>query len=220
MRVLLFAGMTLLSVMVQAQPRYNLALVSDYIFRGLTRTDHGPALQGGTDVRRGDAYAGIWLSNIDAPEESEGIPVEMDAYFGYNHRFGSFNLDTSVVTYNYLVDSMADETEFRLASNVSKELEISIARGIKQKTWYPEIRYEKYLQHRLYLDLIAGVWLADDADDKGVSLRAELARDFPEFYKIDLFVALDYISDETPFGMDDDDDDSDVQLVFGLRKNF
>ncbi|ASP40718.1 hypothetical protein CHH28_19485 [Bacterioplanes sanyensis] len=220
MKNILLGSLLLAAATVEAQPRYNLALVSDYIFRGLTKTDHEPALQGGTDVKRGDAYAGIWFSNIDTPDESEGIPVEMDAYFGYNHRFGGFNLDTSVITYNYLVDSLQDETEFRLATNPSKGWELSVARGIKQKTWYPEIRYEQYLQHRLYLDLIAGVWLADDADDKGISLRAELARDFPEFYSIDLFVAADYISDETPFGMDNDKDDSDFQVVFGIRKNF
>ncbi|GGY38667.1 hypothetical protein GCM10011297_09820 [Bacterioplanes sanyensis] len=220
MRTLLTSVLLLAALGAQAQQRYNLALVSDYLFRGLTKTDHEPALQGGMDVRRGDAYAGIWLSNIDAPEQAEGIPVQMDAYFGYNHRFGGFNLDTSVVTYNYLVDSLADETEFRLATNPAKGWELSVARGIKQKTWYPEIRYEHYLQHRLYLDVMAGVWLQDDADDKGFNLRAELARDFPEFHSIDLFVALDFISDQTPFGMDNDEDDSDIQVVFGIRKNF
>ncbi|MDK2778753.1 MAG: TorF family putative porin [Pseudomonadota bacterium] len=203
-----------------ANPAYNVALVSDYLFRGLTQTDNGPAIQGGADVRNGNAYGGIWFSNVDTPDDSEGLPVEMDVYFGYNNQFGSFNLDMEVLTYNYLNDSIADETEFKLGTSPAKGLAINIYRGVKGKTWYPEVTYEKFLPYRLYLDLAAGYWTQDDADDDAFTARAELARDFPELGHIDLFVGADFISDETPFGDDADEDDSELTFVVGIRKNF
>lgn len=43
----------------------NIALVSNYIFRGLTQTNNKPAVQGGIDYAHGSGfYVGTWLSNI------------------------------------------------------------------------------------------------------------------------------------------------------------
>ena len=43
----------------------NVALVSDYVFRGLTQTNGKPAIQGGFDYSHASGfYAGTWLSNI------------------------------------------------------------------------------------------------------------------------------------------------------------
>ncbi|MAD46186.1 MAG: hypothetical protein CMI02_06200 [Oceanospirillaceae bacterium] len=215
------AALLISSSALAAQVSYNAALVSDYLFRGLTMTDHDPAVQGGADVKNGDAYGSVWFSNVDTPDGSEGLPVEMDVTFGYNMRFnGGFNLDMEVLTYNFLTDGMADETEFKLGTSPARDLTIDLYRGVKSKYWYPEIRYEKNLDYRLYLDLAAGYWAPDDADDSAVTLRAELARDFPELGHVDFFIAADYISDETPFGNDADEDDSDLTFLFGVRKNF
>lgn len=222
MSLLALPALLALTIPAQAANRttYNAALVSDYLFRGLTRTDNGPAIQGGADVVNGNAYGGIWFSNVDMPDHAEGLPVEMDVYFGYNNQFDGFNLDMEVLTYNYLNDGISDETEFKLGTSPVKGLDINIYRGVKGKTWYPEVTYEKFLPQRLYLDLAAGYWLPDDGDDSALTLRAELARDFPELSNIDLFIAADYISDETPFGNKNDDDDSELTFLFGVRKNF
>ena len=43
----------------------NVALYSQYIFRGLTQTNRRPALQGGFDYAHSSGfYAGVWGSNI------------------------------------------------------------------------------------------------------------------------------------------------------------
>ena len=43
----------------------NVALASDYVFRGLTQTNAKPAIQGGFDYSHASGfYAGTWLSNI------------------------------------------------------------------------------------------------------------------------------------------------------------
>lgn len=44
---------------------YNVGLYSQYIFRGLTQTDRGPAVQGGVDLTHSSGfYLGAWASNI------------------------------------------------------------------------------------------------------------------------------------------------------------
>jgi len=72
----------------------------------------------------------------------------------------------------------------------------------------------------LYLDVSTGYWTQDDADDSALTARAELARDFPEFHGIDIYGAVDFISDSTPFGDNNDKDDSEIEFVIGVRKNF
>lgn len=205
----------------KSKTRYHVALVSDYLFRGITRTQHNFAGQAGARLQTGNAYAGVWVSNIHVPKESEGIPVEMDVYFGYNNRFTkNFNLDFTVITYNYLNDSLGDDTEFKIGTSLTKGLEINLYRAIKSKMWYPEIHYEHFFPYRLYADFSAGLWLPDNTEDKALHARAELARDFPELAHIDLFIAVDGITDTTPFGDNNDKDESEATFLFGVRKKF
>ena len=214
------AFLALSSAASAATVTYNAAFVSNYLFRGLSQTDDGPALQGGADVKNGNAYAGAWFSNVDKPDGAEGLPVEMDVYFGYNNQFDGFNLDMGVRTDNTLFDVGREETEFKLGTSPAKGLSVNMHRGVKDQYWYPEVTFEKHLPQRLYLDVAVGMWMVDDADDKALTARVEVARDFPEFHKIDLFIAADFISDDTPYGDNNDKDDSDLNFVIGVRKNF
>lgn len=83
---------------------WNLALTSDYVFRGITQTDFDPALQGGLDYSFGDTglYVGAWASNVDFAD-SDGPDVELDYYIGWNHDLSdTLNLDLQVVRYSYM----------------------------------------------------------------------------------------------------------------------
>lgn len=206
----------------QAETTYNAAFVSDYVWRGLTQTDNGAALQAGADYTVGNAYAGTWVSNVEEQDGAEGVPAEMDVYFGYNHDFGAISIDTAVTTYNYLNDSTGDLTEFKVGvlPKQIKGLSVALHREVKTKYWYPEVAFETTLPHRLYLDAAAGFWSIDDADDSAFTMRAELARDFPEFHHIDVFGGLSYITDNTPGGNNADDDDAEALFLMGIRKNF
>lgn len=64
----------------------NAAFLSDYMLRGISQTDHNPALQGGFDwVHPLGMYLGVWGSNVhfsDAPAS-----LELDLYGGYTYHF-------------------------------------------------------------------------------------------------------------------------------------
>lgn len=82
---------------------WNLALTSDYVFRGVSQTLREPALQGGLDYSFGDSgfYIGTWGSNVDFGDG--GPDLEVDTYVGWNADVSdSLNLDVMLTRYNYL----------------------------------------------------------------------------------------------------------------------
>jgi uncharacterized protein (TIGR02001 family) len=89
---------------------WNLALTSDYVFRGVSQNARDPALQGGLDYAFGDTgfYVGAWGSNVDFGPGSPDI--EIDTYVGWNTDMtDSLNLDIMLTRYNYYGE---DEVDF------------------------------------------------------------------------------------------------------------
>lgn len=95
----------------------NFGVFSQYIFRGLTQTNHNPAAQGGFDwTHESGFYAGTWTSNISwlkeglsnlTPGVSQGLygsggSLEWDFYGGYKWSLpNDFVLDTGTLYYWY-----------------------------------------------------------------------------------------------------------------------
>lgn len=61
----------------------NVAIASDYMFRGLTQTWGGPAIQGGADLTMKNGFAaGFWASSI-SDKSYPGAALELDVYANY-----------------------------------------------------------------------------------------------------------------------------------------
>lgn len=73
----------------------NVALATDYVFRGLSQTD-GPAIQGGFDATSDIFYAGVWGSNVNFENG-----IETDIYAGFKPTLGPIAADFGVVGYLY-----------------------------------------------------------------------------------------------------------------------
>jgi uncharacterized protein (TIGR02001 family) len=80
----------------------NMAIVSDYRFRGITQTFEKPAIQGGIDYSHSSGiYLGNWNSNVS---EGAGFPeanLEMDFYGGWKYASGDWGLDVGAIYYYY-----------------------------------------------------------------------------------------------------------------------
>lgn len=100
-----FVGLSLLaasSAMAQETSfTGNVALTSDYVFRGISQTGGNPAVQGGADYTHGPFYVGTWASNIDFEELGAGSGIELDVYGGVRHDVGPIALDAGVIGYFY-----------------------------------------------------------------------------------------------------------------------
>ena len=86
----------------------NVALTSDYVWRGYTQTDEGFATQGGFDINHETGiYVGTWGSNVkfledNTVEPSDRADVELDLYLGYGGELDhGVSYDVQVTRYMY-----------------------------------------------------------------------------------------------------------------------
>jgi len=77
----------------------NVAVTTDYVFRGISQTFEDPAIQGGVDVTCGMFYAGVWASNVDFGGNVAN--VEIDWYAGFKTTTGPVAWDLGVIYYSY-----------------------------------------------------------------------------------------------------------------------
>lgn len=99
----------------------NVALTSDYRFRGISQSNEDPAVQGGFDVGfEPGFYLGTWGSSVDFGSDNDTgsfSTLELDYYGGWRGPVGDtdFGIDVGYIYYDYpgdTVDPKGDYQEF------------------------------------------------------------------------------------------------------------
>jgi uncharacterized protein (TIGR02001 family) len=113
----------------------NVALVSDYRFRGISQTGKDAAIQGGFDASfEPGIYVGTWASSVDFGDIDDGSgsygTMEIDYYAGWAGPIGDtdFAVDVGYAYYQYpgdTVDPKGDYQEFHITPSW-KDLSIGI----------------------------------------------------------------------------------------------
>jgi uncharacterized protein (TIGR02001 family) len=82
---------------------YNVGVVTDYRYRGISQTRLKPALQGGIDfAHKSGFYVGTWASTIKWIKDAGGKgDIEWDIYGGYKGSAGPVGYDVGVLRYQY-----------------------------------------------------------------------------------------------------------------------
>jgi uncharacterized protein (TIGR02001 family) len=76
------------------------AVVSDYMFRGISQTRSGPAAQATIDVEHSSGlYVGTFVSNVGFP--GTNLRQEVDANFGYRFILAGVKLDIGATYFGY-----------------------------------------------------------------------------------------------------------------------
>lgn len=91
--------------------RANVALSTDYLFRGISQTDGNPAISGGFDYSYTPYgfYAGIWSSNVDFSSFGDDDNIEIDYYGGFSGEFSNaISWDVGGLYYQYPGDDGND----------------------------------------------------------------------------------------------------------------
>ena len=79
----------------------NVALTNDYIFRGVTQTNHNAAIQGGMDWDTGAGlHFGTWASSVNFADGNLATE-ELDLYGGYAGKIDNFTYDVGGIFYWY-----------------------------------------------------------------------------------------------------------------------
>ena len=81
----------------------NVAMTTNYVWRGMTQTDDTMAIQGGFDLGYKGAYIGAWGSNI-----SFAKGMELDIYAGYIDVISDFSYDVGFIQYVFVDDVSAN----------------------------------------------------------------------------------------------------------------
>ena len=83
----------------------NVALTTDYLYRGISQTNSNPAIQGGFDYTYTPFgfYAGIWASNLEFNSGSgDEASIEIDYYGGFAGEFANgISWDIGGLYYHY-----------------------------------------------------------------------------------------------------------------------
>lgn len=103
----------------------NVAIASDYVFRGVSQTLEEPAISAGVDLTQAGFYAGAWASNVDFGDGA--TDAEIDLYAGYRSEVAGFALDLGVVGYVYAGQPDGADYDF-------VELKVAASRSIGPAT--------------------------------------------------------------------------------------
>ncbi len=102
-KTLVASGLLALTSVASAEFSGNVALTTDYVWRGFSQTLEDPAIQGGFDfAAENGVYIGTWGSNVDFGDVEN---LELDIYGGWAGEFGGFGLDVGAIRYNYFNDA-------------------------------------------------------------------------------------------------------------------
>ena len=96
----------------------NVAMSSDYIWRGQTQSAEEPAISGGFDIAGDNGlYFGTWASNV---EFGDGAALELDWYAGYAAELESgLSYDIGYLAYTYPGEESLDFEEIYLGLSYS-----------------------------------------------------------------------------------------------------
>ena len=130
----------------------NVAITSDYMFRGLTQTWGKPAIQGGADYTAANGFAaGLWASSV-SQRSYPGAAMELDLYADYGCSFGN-GWSWRVGLYGYVYPGgNLDHANPRLPSRSFDTLEANIALGWK---WFT-LKYNHALSDYFGADVEEG----------------------------------------------------------------
>ena len=128
----------------------NIGVVSNYMWRGLSQTNDGAAVQGGLDLSMGGFYAGTWASNVDfGDDDVADNQTEVDVYLGYDFSLTmeEASLGVNAIYYAYPDDSTLDFAEIGVSGGYGV-----VSAGIQYTFWTDAGGDDAHLYYSLGLD--------------------------------------------------------------------
>jgi len=236
-KTLIATAMLATTATAHAEISGNVALASDYVFRGISQTDNQMAVQGGFDYEHESGlYIGTWASNVDSNffTNQTDPQIELDLYAGYAGEFQDFGYDLGYLRYQYPGSNGVNTNEyyvsgsygssfgdFSLSANYSPKLRFIAS---DESAWYWNLGYENSLPYDIGFSASFGystgdAFDKDDGDGFNDSYTDWSIGLSKSVYGVDL--GLTYT--DTDFSDSDDEDNfdniSDARVVFSVSKS-
>jgi uncharacterized protein (TIGR02001 family) len=185
----------------------NLAITSNYVWRGWTQTSNSPAVQGGIDLGYKGFYLGTWGSNVEFGDTDNNL--EADFYAGYAGEAFGIGYDLGYIYYAYPNESDAfnfDEAYIGLSKDFGEFAvngKYSLAVESENDGFdYWEVGASAQLPWDVTLAAGYGDWVdTEDIDGFGSNYIVSLSKEFGKFE-----VSVAYTDFESDFSSADDED--------------
>jgi len=213
-------GSVLLSGNVQAEGAMgsfsaNVALTSDYYFRGVSQTNNDPAIQGGFDWSHDSGvYAGVWASNVDF---GDATTLEADLYAGISGEASSLGYDVGLIYYYYDDVSGTGSKPYEVYINGSYSV-LSVGYAYSPKFFSDEESH--YISAGLDFELPSEISLSASV---GRSLGDAYGNDEFTDYKIGVSKSLGGLDFDLSYVGNDHDSNADTydnKVIFTVSKSF
>ncbi|MDH3789330.1 MAG: TorF family putative porin [Xanthomonadales bacterium] len=149
---LVLAPLASFTAPAHAEISANVALVSDYRFRGISQSNKNPALQGGFDYAfENGIYLGTWGSTVDFDSSGDfNGSLELDVYGGWTTEFGeNSSIDLGYIYYAYPGDDNGLDGDYQefYANYGWRGLNLGVAYsddyyGGSGEFWYLQANYD------------------------------------------------------------------------------
>ena len=180
----------------------NLAITSNYVWRGMTQSSKSPAVQGGVDLTYKGFYLGTWGSNVEFGPSNNNL--EADMYAGYAGEIAGLDFDLGYIYYAYPNESTLlnfDELYLGLSKDFgdfSINGKYSLALDTENDTTdYWDLGASVMLPMESTLSATYG-----DYDEVGTNYIVSLSK---EFGKFEVSVAYTDFSADNGSGLEDED---------------
>jgi len=164
-------------VLAESPITANIAVTSNYIWRGVTQTADISAVSGGVDyAHKSGAYVGIWTSSLAGN-------YEQDLYAGYAFDAGPVGLDVGYIKYMYPVGAVqADFDELYLNASykmISAGLALTTSKesGVFEDDTYIYVGAEFEVKKDLTLGLTYGDYDFDAPGGDYSHIQVSLSKD-------------------------------------------
>jgi len=151
----------------------NVALTTDYVFRGISQGNEEPTIQGGMDWNDADTglYAGLWGSGVDFSDAT----TEIDAYAGIKGTTDDILWSLGAIYYYYPgADDSKNYDFWELATSVGYDFKFMQATaslnyspdyfGGSGDAWYPALNVTAPLTHGFTVNAgLAHQWIDKNA---------------------------------------------------------
>jgi uncharacterized protein (TIGR02001 family) len=212
----LFAATMLTAVSASAvEFSGNIAIGSDYYFRGVDQSG-GPAVSGGFDASfENGVYVGTWASSVGFGADDAGNVggLELDYYVGYGGSISeSVSYDLGYVYYGYPQNASAEEFEEFYGSVSYADVTVGFATS---SDWYNSTGSYTYF----YADY--GMALTEDLSlgfHYGTSSADDAANEYAD-YSISLSTEAVGLGFDLSLISTDNDDYADNELVLTISKS-
>jgi uncharacterized protein (TIGR02001 family) len=191
LRLLLAVISSLTTATVLADFGGNIAVMTDYVWRGVSQTLGDPALQAELNYEHDSGlYAGVWGSNVDFfdgsdpeadPEEDDEADVEIDIWAGFaGETAGGLGWDVGAIAYLFpgANRDVLDNNEEFYAGLSYGLFSATVYQDFDNDTTYVDLAAEFELPGEFGLGVHGGSFNFDDATDYvdwSVALSKELA---------------------------------------------